>query len=324
MINVALVGTWHVHAGEYAGRINNNSESRIVAVWDNDRERGEKAAKSLGVPFVENYADILSDSVVDAVVITSSTDMHRELIVKAAEAKKHIYTEKVLALYDDDAEAIAEAVKKNNVHFTISFPHERERGFLFAKSLVEAGKLGRVSYAKFRKAHTGSVDNWLPPHFYSKKECGGGAMVDLGAHPMYMLMWILGKPVKVSSCFTEMTGRGVEDNAVSVIEFEGGAIGVSETGFMTWGDPLTLEVSGTDGYLIVQDSSVKYRTRESGGWIIPDLPRDLPHPVDYFVSSIVNNTENTMFSIDEAVMLTKLMSAAYRSYESGRKETLRY
>lgn len=322
MINVALIGAWHVHAGEYAGRINRNKDSRIVAVWDNDISRGESFAKRLGVPFVENYDDICADRSIDAVVITSSTDMHRCLMVKAAEAGKHIYTEKVLALTNEDAEAIAEAVKKNNVHFTISFPHERERAFLLAKSLVDSGKLGKVSYAKFRKAHTGSVDNWLPPHFYSKEECGGGAMVDLGAHPMYMLMWILGRPVKVSSAFTEMSGRGVEDNAVSVIEFETGAIGVSETGFMTWGDPLTLEVSGTDGYLTIQDSDIKYHTRESGGWIIPDLPAELPHPVDYFVASIVNNTENTMFGIDEAVMLTRLMSAAYKSSETGKKTSV--
>ena len=319
MINVALVSAWHVHAGEYASRINNNKDSRICAVWDNDADRGREFAGRLGVPFVESYDELCANPQIDAVVISSSTDLHRELMVKAADAGKHIFTEKVLALTNEDAEAIADAVKKNGVHFTICLPHERERAFILAKSLIDEGKLGRVSYAKFRKAHTGSVDNWLPPHFYNEKECGGGAMVDLGAHPMYMLLWLLGKAVRVSSTFTEMSGRGVEDNAVSVIEFEGGAIGVSETGFMTWGDPLTLEVSGSDGYLIIQDGQVRYHTRNSGGWIIPELSRETPHPVDYFVSSIVNNSANDMFGIDEAVSLTRLMSAAYRSHKSNSK-----
>ncbi len=319
MINVALMGAWHVHAGEYASRINRNPDSKIVSVWDDNTARGTDMAKRLKVPFIPNCEDVFSDASVDAVVITSSTNMHRELMVKAAEAGKHIYTEKVLALTNEDAEAIAEAVKKSNVHFTISFPHEREKAFVFAKNLIENGTLGKISCAKFRKAHTGSVDNWLPAHFYNKEECGGGAMVDLGAHPMYMLAWLLGEPVSVFSCFTEMSGRGVEDNAISLIEFSNGTIGVSETGFMSWGDPLTLEVSGSDGYLIIQDSQVKYHTRNSGGWIIPDLPHDLPHPIDYFVASIVNNTENKMFSIDEALVLTRLMSAAYKSSVSGEK-----
>ena len=322
MINVALISSWHVHAGEYASRINQNPNSRIVAVWDNDLQRGKNFAASLGVPFVENYDDICADKNIDAVVITSSTDMHRELMVKAANAKKHIFTEKVLALTNEDAEAIKDAVVKNGVHFTICLPHESERVFIKAKEIVDSGALGKISYAKFRKAHTGSVDNWLPPHFYNAKECGGGAMVDLGAHPMYMLLWILGEAKYVSSAFTEMSGRGVEDNAVSVIEFKDGSIGVSETGFMTWGDPLSLEVSGSDGYLVVQDQSIKYHTRSSGGWIMPDLPQRAPHPVDYFVSSIVNNTENKLFSIDEAQKLTRLMSAAYRSHISSKKEEI--
>ena len=318
MVKTALVGAWHVHAGEYANRINRNSDSKIVAVWDDDEARGKEWAERLGVPYFTDYDQLLASDI-DAIVVTTATNIHRDIMVKAANAGKHIYTEKVLAITNGDAEAIAEAVKRNGVHFTISFPHEKEAAMLFAKKLIDEGKLGRIVHAVYRNCHTGSIDNWLPAHFYNKEQCGGGAMMDLGAHPMYMLNWLLGTPKYVSSAFTEMSGRGVEDNATSVIEFEGGAIGVSETGFMTWGDPRTLEVSGTDGYLIVQDGSLKYHTRTSGGWMIADTGRDAIHPLDYFVSSVVNNTANDLYGIDEAVKLTKLMSAAYRSAESGRK-----
>lgn len=318
MVKTALVGAWHVHAGEYANRINRNPDSKIVAVWDDDEARGKEWAERLGVKFYADYDELLASDI-DAVVVTTATNIHGDIMEKAANAGKHIYTEKVLAITDEDAERIAAAVKKNGVHFTISFPHEKEGAFLYAKKLIESGKLGRIVHAVYRNCHTGSIDNWLPAHFYDKTVCGGGAMMDLGAHPMYMLNWLLGTPKSVSSTFTEMSGRGVEDNATSVIEYDGGAIGVSETGFMTWGDPRSLEVSGTDGYLIVQDGSVKYHTRTSGGWIIPDTGRDEPHPIDYFVSSIVGNTENELYGIDEAVRLTKLMSAAYRSAESGKK-----
>ncbi len=322
MINVALVGAWHVHAGEYVNRINANKNSKIVKVWDDDIERGQKFAQRIGVPFTSDYDGLCSDEDIDAFVVCSATNMHCELITKAAEHKKHIFTEKVLALTNEEAQLIEKAVKDNGVMFTICLPHERERAFLLAKELVDNGTLGTVSYAKFRKAHTGSVDNWLPAHFYSEEQCGGGAMVDLGAHPMYMLLWLLGKPISVSSLFTEMSGRGVEDNAVSLIEFEGGKIGVSETGFMTWGDPLTLEVSGSDGYLIIQDGVLKYHTRSSGGWIIPDLPRETAHPIDSFVECITSGKQSEKFGIDDAVTLTRLMSAAYRAHKNGRKENI--
>jgi predicted dehydrogenase len=136
---------------------------------------------------------------------------------------------------------------------------------------------------------------------------------------MYLLEWALGKTKSVTSTFTDMTGRGVEDNAVSVLEFEGGAIGVSETSFVSWGNPLVFEISGTDGWLLMTDSEIRYQTRESGGWVTPELPPRAPHPVDYFVDCVVNGKVGTMYTVDEALNLTLLMDAAYKSAETGAK-----
>lgn len=321
MLNVALISGWHVHAGEYLERINRNPLSRITAVWDEDPKRGREIAGRCGAAFEADYDALLADPSVGAVVITSPTNLHPGLMIKAAGAGKHIFTEKVLAIDPADARAIRDAVRAAGIHFTICFPHLSERTFLTVKEIVDSGKLGRITYAKFRKAHTGSVDDWLPHYFYDKTACGGGAMMDLGAHPMYLLPWILGRPVSVASVFTDVTGRGVEDNAVSVIEFEGGAIGVSETGFVSWGNPLVFEISGTDGWLLMTDGDLKYRTRTSDGWIIPDQTRQAPHPVDCFVESVVNDTpDEKLYGIDEAVALTDLMAAAYRSAEKGTRE----
>ena len=48
MINVALVGTWHVHFKGYAEKIANNPNCKITALWDNDTESGKKAAEKFG------------------------------------------------------------------------------------------------------------------------------------------------------------------------------------------------------------------------------------------------------------------------------------
>ena len=64
---------------------------------------------------------------------------------------------------------------------------------------MESGKLGQITYARVHNYHNGSVApqadgslGWLPPHFYDEVQTGGGAMMDLGAHPMYTLHWFLG------------------------------------------------------------------------------------------------------------------------------------
>lgn len=64
---------------------------------------------------------------------------------------------------------------------------------LFAKKAIDEGWLGKVTLARVRNAHDGVSSGWLPPHFFDEATCGGGAMMDLGAHPMYLLAWLLGR-----------------------------------------------------------------------------------------------------------------------------------
>ena len=187
--------------------------------------------------------------------------------------------------------------------------------------MLDSGKLGRITYARVRNVHNGSSADWLPPHFYDKAQCGGGAMMDLGAHPMYTLYWLLGAPKAITSTFTQVTNRGVEDNAVSVIEFENGAIGVSETGFVSECNPYTLEISGTDGALMVHGETAQWGGKATGGkWVDLELPEKAPLPIDQWVDAVTDGTPAPS-TIDEAVMLTRLMDGAYKAFETGAKFT---
>jgi len=212
-------------------------------------------------------------------------------------------------------------VKASGKVFTISYPHRTFPTLRAVKALMDSGKLGRVTYARVRNVHNGSSANWLPPHFYDKAQCGGGAMIDLGSHPMYTLYWLLGEPKSITSTFTQVTNRGVEDNAVSVIEFADGKIGVSETGFVSECNPYTLEVSGTDGAVMVHGDSVQWGGKATEGkWVDLELPEKEPLPIDQWIDAVVNGKPSP-FTIDEAVMLTRLMDGAYKAFETGAKAT---
>ena len=232
-MKVAILGTWHVHTKEYTTGVLNNPNAEVAVVWDNDAERGKKFADEMNLPFNADLDAVLGDESIDSVVICTATCDHPEVMMKVTAAKKNIFTEKVLTIDPKDAEKVAEAVKASGKVFTISYPHRTFPTLRAVKALMDSGKLGRVTYARVRNVHNGSSANWLPPHFYDKAQCGGGAMIDLGSHPMYTLYWLLGEPKSITSTFTQVTNRGVEDNAVSVIEFADGKIGVSETGFVT-------------------------------------------------------------------------------------------
>jgi len=247
-----------------------------------------------------------------------------DLIIKAANAKKHIFTEKVLALTVDDCIKIKEAIQRNNVKFSIAFVHKCKAEMIFAKQMVESGALGDITYARVRNAHNGSTANWLPESFYIKENCGGGAMIDLGSHTVYLLEWILGAAKNVTATLTNVTKRQVEDNAVSVIEFQNGAIGVAETSFVSVYTPLTLEISGTTGSLIVRDGVSYANLATEGKWVVKqDLPASLPNPLVQWIEGVCDN-KNISIGIDEAISLTRLLQAAYKSQESGQKVTINY
>lgn len=320
-IRVALLSRWHVHADEYARAVSDHAGAQVAAVWDEIPARGEKWAKELGVEFNGDYAALLGRTDIDAVLVTSPTDRHRDLIVGAARAGKHVFTEKVLATGLADAREIALAVRQSSIQFTISFPRRTLPPLLYARQLIESGTLGKVTLLRVRIAHDGALRNWLPAHFYDPAACGGGAMIDLGAHGMYLSCWLLGKPRRVQSAFTTLTGRAVEDNAVSMIEFDNNAIAINETAFVSWGGAFTVEIDGTQGgFLMANPHDVRVRCADDKAWrAVETLPPAEALPVPRWIDSILagRDTDDCM-GIDAALQLSQMMEAAYRSHAERR------
>lgn len=321
MVNIALISAWHVHFQQYADALSERGDCKLTVLWDDDAERGAEMAAKYGCDFEADYDALLARGDVDAVMVTSSTNLHTELLTKAAKAGKHIFTEKVLCFTREDAEAIRAAVKESGIKFCISFPWRCRSEYLYIKELVKSGALGSVSYARVRNAHNGASAGWLPAHFYDPVLCGGGAMMDLGAHPMYLLMDLFGLPESISSTFTGMTGKAVEDNAVSILRY-GAMIASSETGFVSQGDPFRMEVAGSKGTVQWDEGSGKVLLNLGDGFAEPQaLPQTLKMPLDQWVDAIETGS-GIEFTIDDAVGLTCMMEAAYRSSRAGGEAKL--
>lgn len=325
MFRVAMLSKWHAHARGYAKTLSEMPDVKLTAVWDEDPARGADWAKELGVPFEPDLAAVLKREDVDGVACNAPTSRHAEIMVAAANAGKHIFTEKVMAVTVEECNRIAEAVKRNNVRFCISFPFRTRPEVLYAKQAVDDGLLGQLTFVRARVAHDGGSAGWLPPHFWDPKTCGGGAMMDLGAHPMYLCRWFGGRPKRITSIFDYMTGHEVEDNAVSLIEFENKAIGVSETSFMSTFSPFSLELSGTEGSLVVggpEEKSVRIRSRKLDGgkaWIVPErLPDALPSTVKMWVDGVLRGAP-IPFDAEQGTQLTELMEYAYKSHREGKQ-----
>ena len=227
-----------------------------------------------------------------------------------------IFTEKVLAITTAECERIEEAVNRNGVKFVISFPRKYSAGAITAKKVVDSGILGKINYFRYHASHNGSIANWLPAHFYSRKECGGGAMIDHGAHGMYLTEWFCGMPDTASSIFTVACEREdtlalnvdrVEDNAVTIMGYNNGCIAINESGFVSTGYPHTLEVCGEGGRLMFDNQKVYICTDKSKILREVELEEAQPLPIIQFC------TDNILegCGMADAKKLTKIMEMAY-------------
>ncbi|MBE3584471.1 MAG: Gfo/Idh/MocA family oxidoreductase [Limnochordaceae bacterium] len=325
MLRVAMLSYWHVHAPDYTRQIQQIPDTQITVVWDEIPGRGQEWAEKLGATFVPDLVAAVNRPDVDAVIVCAPTSRHADVMVAAAQAHKHIFTEKVLAATVAEADRIIHAVQDAGVQFCISLPHRSRADILFARKAIQEGWLGQVTLLRARIAHTGVIDHWLPPHFLNPEETGGGALIDLGAHPMYISDFLLGLPQRVSARYTHVDPAvAVEDNAVAVLEYANGSMAVVESSFTSRFSPFTIEAHGTEGTLFISfpGAPIQMQSRqigtEVGGWLQPErLPEPLPTPLQQWVNAI-RTGQPAEPNLQAARNLTELMEAANRSAREGR------
>jgi predicted dehydrogenase len=277
----------------------------------------------LGVPFLEDLEALLARDDIDGVIVTTKTSAHPAVISAAAAAGKHVFTEKVLALTPAEAAGIVEAIDRAGVTLTVSLPRLTHGYTLAIREILAGGTLGEVTGVRVRLAHNGALDPvWLPDWFFDPADTGGGALADLGCHPLYLTRLFLGgMPVDVTATYGSVTGRTVEDNAVVTLRDGSGAIGTAETGFVSGVGMFSIEINGTKGSLLygTPEPSLIVGTLVDGErrWAAQPVPDDGPKPFQQWVRHVQDGTKATE-NISMALDLTRLVDAANRAAGSKR------
>lgn len=324
MIKVALLSRWHVHADDYAQNAQDNENISIELIWDEEEERGQKWAKELGVSFEANLKTVLSNSNIDAVIVNTPTNMHKEVIIAAAKHQKHIFTEKVLGFTVKDCEEIYQAVNDAGVELMVSLPRLTENQFLYAEKSINEDWIGKLTMIRCRLAHNGGVapegqqNGWLPEQFYNREQTGGGAMIDLGAHPIYLTNRLAGKAKGVYARLHQENNATVDDNSVLLVDYESGVLGIIETSFVSAGSPFQLEVYGTKGSLLINGDKVHINSTNIASGELNEQLSSLPMPMVQWINAIKTN-ETPTITKDDVIHLTLINEAALKSYDEGRR-----
>ncbi len=313
---VAVLGFWHVHAEGYAAEVREATGAELAAVWDSEEDRGREGAELVGAPFRADLDELLGSDDIDAVVITAETNAHTDVISRALAAGKHVFTEKLLAPTVEECERLLQQAEDAGLALVVSLPFLAERMTSGVRELVDSGALGQLTYVRVRMAHDGWVHGWLPERFADPVTAIGGALSDLGCHPLYLVQHLLGaEPSSVGATYTRVTGRNVEDNAVVTLAYDDGAIGVAEASFVTTPGAFALEVRGTEGSLLYgfgREALIGKGGSLGEQWTEVELPAPAETPMAQWLRRIRTGDADAGNGA-AAVALTRLVQTANRA-----------
>ncbi len=321
---VAILSFWHVHAEDYARETEAHPNAEIVAIWDEDPERGEREATRRSVTFHENLDTLLARDDIDGVVVTTPTTDHGKVVSAAAKAGKHVFTEKVLATTLRESQEIAAEAEASGVVLVVSMPRLYTGYAAALKMAIEERAIGDVTYLRVRVSHDGALPSfehsggWLPERFFEHRESGGGVQIDFGAHPLYLIQHLLGPPESITSTYGNFTGKPTEDNAVAVLRYSNGAIGIAESSFLGSTSPFIIEVHGTQGSLMYDpEEGLRLRRAGASSWETLEIPLDGPSPFSRWVERAMRG-EPDASNVRAALALSDLAEAAGVSAAENR------
>lgn len=179
--------------------------------------------------------ELLADSAIEGVIVTTPNDTHREVITQALEAGKAVYTDKPIAQTLEDAIAIKEAVRRTGGLLAVGHSARRLSGNRVMKRWIEDGTLGQVSMAEANFSNERGLE--LTPNtwrWYVDKT-PGGPLIQLGVHHADNLQYLLGPVGAVTAVQRKLyTPAEVPDATMAILEFESGTLGYLGCG---WASP---------------------------------------------------------------------------------------
>lgn len=322
-LNLAMIGAGRMgqaHARVLAGL----SECQVVKVVDTFAANAEKAAAELGAKAGVHLEDALDDPAIDAVVITTPTPTHAEVVEAAARAGKAIFVEKPIAHDLEAGRRVVRAVEQAGVAAQVGFQRRYDPAYLRAKELIEAGQLGRLE--GFR-----AVGRDPTPPVLEYLKTSGGLLVDMGIHDLDLARFYLGEVAEVYAIGgalvnPELKQFNLFDTAVGTLKFASGAVGTVEVALRTtYGYDIRTEILGEHGRLHVEQDrrpNLTFYDQRGGNF---DRPRNFEERFrEAYAAQMVAFARNLHAgkplspTVREGWYSLRLAKAAQQALESGQ------
>jgi len=340
-VRVGLIGSQFI-SSIHAESLQRYPHCEIVAAASPTKAHVTTFAKRFGIPGVfTDYRRMLERDDIDMVVVGVPNDLHCEIAIDAARAGKHIVMEKPLCLNLAQADRMIAACRKARVKLMYAEELCFTPKYVRMKRLLDSGALGKPTLVKQSEKHDGPH----APHFWNVQRAGGGVMMDMGCHAIEFFRWMLGRP-RIKSVYAQMNTqvhgqrtRG-EDNAICIVEFENGTIGLAEESWTKLGGmDDRAEVHGSKGVAyadLLHGNAIEayskegydYAVEKAGstkGWSFPIYEEAWNYGFDgemaHFVDCVRLDLQPEVTGEDGRAVL-EVLFAAYESARTGRKVLL--
>ncbi len=323
-IKVGLIGAGGIASAHIKGYAAHADKIGITAVADAVEETAKARSAELGATAYTDYRELLANEELDAVDICLPHHLHRDAIVAAAEAGKHILCEKPLCLSAEEAADVRRAVEANGV--TLMSAHNQ----LFmptvakAKELLEAGTIGTVYEVRTTDSFYNDFDPSSMGWRASSKTSGGGELIDTGYHPTYLMLHLAGgMPVEATAMLSTHRLKFMEgeDSAQVLIRFDNGVVGqlVTSWAYQPAGSTERFSAVGELGSLHSDGTSLTYQLRSGESETFELEPVDtFVAEIEHFADALIGKTRPLHTEVEGIAVLGILLAA----YEGARTKTI--
>jgi myo-inositol 2-dehydrogenase / D-chiro-inositol 1-dehydrogenase len=249
-VKVAVIGTGRIGSVHTRNLVNRIPEADVTAVCDIRLDVAQAVADELGIErVVKDYHELLADKDIEAVLIATNTDTHAFIVKDAANAAKHIFCEKPLALDLASIDDVMKIVEKTGVKLQVGYNRRFDKSFRHVREVVISGELGHPCMLRITNR-----DPEPPSLEYARSS--GGMFLDMSIHDFDMVRFQIGEVEEIYAIGNVLIAPYLKDIGdididIITLRFANGAIGsIDNSRQCSYGYDQRLEVFCVNGVAI--------------------------------------------------------------------------
>jgi predicted dehydrogenase len=252
MLNAAIVGLgrW---GQNLVNSVQGSNRIRFVAGVLRHPANAKEFADQHGLKLYDDLAKALDDPAIDAVVLATPHSAHAEQIIAAAEAGKHVFTEKPFTLTSESAATAVRACTRNKVTLAVGYNWRFQPALQEIRAMLNDGRLGRLLHIEGN--FCGPSVYWYPKSHWRQKNDEGpaGGMTGRGVHVLDAMLYLGGHIDTVHAQSHRLAlDYGIDDTTSMLFHFKGGATAYLGTIIAT-AETWRMQVFGANGWVEVGD-----------------------------------------------------------------------